>query len=118
MKKESGYVQYEPSDSCLHVDLEDGKIDLSVFLSNETDSSNELLNAIAAWADDTSPVIICPHFTVAAPVDYLIDMNQMPAYDNHIDIDAKPIFDAIKAEMLEQIERINALVFASGMEEP
>jgi hypothetical protein len=113
MKNETGYVHYEPSDSLVHVELESGKIDLSVFLCNETDSSSELIYAITSWSEDTESVIIAPHFTVAAPVDYLIDMHQMPSHSNHIDVNAKPIFKALREEMIEQISRIDALVFSS-----
>ena len=35
----------------------------------------------------------------------------MPAYDNAIDECARPVFDAIRREMLEQVARIDALQF-------
>ena len=54
---------------------------------------------------------IAPHFTIAAPVDHLIEGHQMPAYDNAIDECARPVFDAIRREMLEQVARIDALQF-------
>lgn len=110
----SHYISHEPTDEIIYVRLEDGKIDLSIFLSNECDSSTQLLAAMQAWVTDAAPVIIAPHFTVAAPVDYLISGHEMPAYNNHIDIDAKPIFSALRAEMMAQIERIDALVFEAS----
>lgn len=108
---ESGYVSYEPNNETVIVRMESGKIDLSVYLSNETDSSIEIIKAITSWADDSASVIIAPHFSIASPVDYLIDMNQMPARQNRIDATSKPLFDLVKAEMLEQVKRIDALIF-------
>lgn len=108
---ETWYVSYEPSDQMVFVRLEDGKIDLSVYLSNEVDSGDEIYAAIEAWASGEESAIIAPHFTIASPVDYLIEGHQMPSFNNNIDADAKPLFDAIRAEMAAQIARIDALVF-------
>jgi len=105
------YTSFEPKNVLVFTSLVDGKIDLSVYLSNETDDDAELIEAMTAWVDDTKAVIIAPHFTLAGPVDGLIDLHEMPALDFNIDLDAKPIFDALKAEMLEQIKRIDSLIF-------
>lgn len=115
---EHGYVSFEPENELVFVRFENGKIDLSVYLSNETNEEQAMLASVTAWADDSSPVIIAPHFTVASPVDYLIDMHEMPAHNNHIDANAKPIFDALRAEMVAQIARIDALVFEDPDSQP
>lgn len=108
------YVAFEPANQMVFVDLANGKIDLSIYLSNECGDDDGIIPAMEAWLDDTAPSIIAPHFTVASPVDYLIDGHEMPAVGNVIDIDAKPVFDALRAEFAKQIARIDALVFAKS----
>lgn len=99
------------NDEMIFTDLVGGKIQLTVYLSNLTDQRDELLEAMTAWVDDSNNVEIVVNFSVSSPVDYLIDGHKMPAYQDHIDMDAKPVFDALKAEMLEQIKRIDSLTF-------
>ena len=111
---QTGYVSYEPKNEMVFVRLEDGKIDLSIYLSNECNSEEALVNAMTAWVEDSDSVIIAPHFTLASPVDYLIDGHKMRHYGNAIDEEARPVFDAVKREMLEQIARIDALKFGKG----
>lgn len=104
-------IAYEPSDQMVFVRLDNGKVDLSVYMCNDCDSEQGLIDAMTAWIEDEATAIIAPHFTIASPVDYLIEGYQMPAYDNAIDEDARPVFDAIRREMLEQVARIDALQF-------
>jgi len=92
------------------VRLVDGEIDLSTYLSNEIEAPNGLVEAMTAWIDDTAPAIIAPHFKISSPVDYLIEGHEMQTGD--IDLDAKPIFDALRKELQEQIARIDSLKFA------
>lgn len=93
--------------------LEDGKIDLFVSMSNECHISGKLNSALRAWVNDTDPVEIRQHFTISAPVDYIVqgyaDVNGL------IDLDTKPMVDAIRAEMLTELARIDALVFSSEL---
>ena len=35
----------------------------------------------------------------------------MRSHDNAIDMESKPVFDALRAELLAQVARIDALVF-------
>lgn len=104
------YVSYEPENESVFVRLIDGKIDLSVYICNELEVDDKLDDAIVAWAEGTDPVIIAPHFKVSSPVDYLIEGNT-----NHgsglIDFDAKVVFDALRAELQEQIDRIDELKY-------
>ena len=109
-----GYVAYEPKDKMVFVRLREGKIDLSVYLSNECSEAAEMEPVIEAWFNDTHPTIIAPHFSVSSPLDYLVDGHQMPAHGNEIDMDAKPVFDALRAELTAQVERIDALIFKDG----
>lgn len=104
-------VAFEPEDQMVFVRLEDGKIDLSVYFSNDCGDPGGLEDAMTAWLDDSSVAVIAPHFKISSPVDYMIEGHEMRAYDNAIDESARPIFEAIKREMLEQVARIDALVF-------
>lgn len=106
-----GYSHYEPKDQMVLVRLHEGKIDLSVYLSNECSHAVEMEAVIKAWFNDTHSTIIAPHFSVSSPLDYLIDGHEMHAHENAIDMDAKPVFDALRAELIAQVKRIDALIF-------
>ena len=106
-----GYVTYEPKEQMVFVRLHKGKIDLSVYLTNECEEAAEMMPVVTAWSEDTHPAIIAPHFSVSSPLDYLIDSHEMHAHENAIDMDAKPIFDALRAELIAQVARIDALNF-------
>ena len=107
-------VAFEPTDQLVFVRLEDGKIDLSVYFSNQCGVPGGLEDAMTAWLEDTAYAVIAPHFSVASPVDYLIEGHEMPAHGNAIDEKARPVFEAIKREMLEQVARIDALVYKAA----
>lgn len=99
-------------DAMVSVELKDGKIRLYTYLSNY---SNDDLDAVMLdWIESENEVCLLMNFTPASPVDYLIEGHEMPAHNNHIDIDAKPVFDALRAELLAQVARIDAIVFAKG----
>ena len=94
--------------------LNAGKIELLVSLSNEIDTSDALNAALLAWVEDTDPVEIKQRFTISAPVNYMIqgysDVNGL------LDAEAKSVFDAIRAEMLVEVARIDALVYSAELE--
>lgn len=104
---EDGLVSYEPKDQLVHVDMCDGKIELSIYF-DELDEN--ILPVIDAWFNDTCPVRIQPRFSVSSPVDCLIELNEFYQSET-IDIDSKPIFDALRAEFIAQVARIDALTF-------
>lgn len=101
-------------DPMVFTSLEDGKIKLIVSITNEVDTGVELADALTAWVDDTDPVEITQTFKISSIVDYL---NHSHQYGNGlIDPDAKPIFSALRAEMLAEIARIDALVYSPEIE--
>ena len=102
------YVSYEPENQLVFVRLDNGKIDLSVYLSNECDSGFEITQAILTWAEDSKSVIIAPHFSISSPVDYLVEGH---GFEGKVDINAKPVFEAVRAEMVAEIARIDAIVY-------
>lgn len=104
------YVTYEPENESVIVRLIDGKIDLSVYICNELEVADKLDEAIVAWAECTDPVVIAPRFKVSSPVDYLIEGNTNDE-SGLIDFDAKVVFDVLRAELQEQIDRIDELKY-------
>lgn len=104
-------VSYEPENQLVFVDMENGKICLSIFFSNECETDAQLFNAMTAWVNDSDIATISPHFSISSPVDYLIEGHQLISNTEVIDKDSKPIFDAVKREMLDQIKRIDSLIF-------
>ena len=107
-----GEVAYEPVDEMVFVQLDNGKVDLSIYMCNECSYEQGFIDAMTVWIEDeATAVIIAPHFTIASSVDYLIEGHRMPTYDNAIDEDVRPVLDAIRREMLEQVARIDALQF-------
>lgn len=115
------YLTYEPENEMVYVRLmEDGTLDLSIYLASEMVCSDEdeIEQAVVAWALGKDSVIIAPRFKVSSPVDYLVEGHQMPAYGGRIDAKAKPVLDALRAEMLAQVARIDGLEYKEVGEEP
>lgn len=106
-------VVFEPKDQLVFVRLENGQIDLSVYFSNECESPDDLVAAMEAWIDDTDTAVIKPHFRISSIVDYVVVFHEIWGSKNKVDAEAKPLLDAIKREMLEQIARIDALSIVS-----
>lgn len=105
-------LAYEPQNSMVLVKLVDGKIDLHIYLSSDCDFSETLYAVMETWIEDESkPVCIAPHFTVAAIVDYF-ENYKMPHRGNHLEENIKPTVDALRAELEAQIKRIDAFTYA------
>lgn len=102
-------VAFEPKDQLVFVRLEDGKIDLSVFFSNELGEPGNLVESMTAWIEDTAVAVIAPHFKISSPVDYIIEGYGIYGSETEMDGPAKPLLDAVRREMMEQIARIDAL---------
>lgn len=107
---EEGYIKFEPTDELVFVEIMDGKIDLSLYFCNECGTSQELFDAVTAWAEDTGPVVIEPHFKISAIVDYMVDMHELHLIKK-LDIKAKETIDLIRAEFQAQIDRIDAIEY-------
>lgn len=104
---------HEIHDEMVHVDLRNGKLRLCIELSNADDGEKlEALDAaVDAWDGDEQSGVDC-FFTLTEILDSSIEMHQIPANENRIDIDAKPLFDAMRAELSEMIQRIDAIKYA------
>ena len=104
-------MHIERSDDMLHPRLGANGVELFCYLSDAIDET--LDEAMAAWGNGNEEVAISTQFALSDALDSAIDMHQMPAYDNAIDTDAKPMFDAMRAELMAMVERIDALTFAT-----
>lgn len=108
---DEGEVAYR-SEECVFVELlDDGKVELSIYMSSECDMSADMNAVIGAWSTGSAYAVIEPRFSIASPVDYLVEGHSMPRYGNAIDESARPVFDAVRRELVQQIERIDALTF-------
>lgn len=104
-------MHIERSDNMLHPKLGENGLELFCYISDAIDET--LDEAMAAWGNGNEEVAISTRFTLSDALNSAIDMHEMPAYDKAIDADAKPMFDAMRAELVAMIERIDALIFAT-----
>ena len=104
-------MHIERSDDMLHPRLGANGVELFCYMSDAIDEA--LDDAMAAWGNGKEEVAISTQFALSYALDSAIDMHQMPAYDNAIDAKAKPLFDAMRAELAAMIERIDTLKFAT-----
>lgn len=107
-------MEIEQRARCFHGRMVDGKADFQVYISNECD--DQLFEAVAAWADESESVSIAHHFNLPDILADSIDGHER--HDGIIDPDAKPIFDAMRNDMLEMIRRIDSLQYWSAKEIP
>lgn len=78
-----------------------------------SDGMDEFVDeAMEAWEQSDEAVSISTRFTLTQALDSAIELHVMPAYGHDIDADAKPLFDAMRAELSTMIERIDALKFS------
>ena len=100
-------VAFEPKDQLVFVRLEDGKIDLSVFFSNELGEPGNLVESMTAWIEDTAVAVIAPHFKISSPVDYIIEGYGIYGSETEMDGPAKPLLDAVRREMIADSTFLN-----------
>lgn len=103
-------MHIERSDNMLHPRLGRNGVELFCCLSDVIDET--LDEAMATWGNGVEEVTISTQFALRDALDSAIELHQMPAYDNAIDAEAKPMFDAMRAELVEMLGRIDALKFA------
>ena len=102
-------MNIERSDDMLHPKLGKNGLELFCYLSDAIDET--LDDAMAAWGNGSEEVAISTRFTLSDALNSAIEMHEMPAYDHAIDAAAKPMFDAMRAELMAMVERIDALTF-------
>lgn len=92
-------------------EIKDGKLFAVVHLSDCNDY--DLDDAMEKWGNGEEEVSISTLFSLATILDSAIDGHALygdPA--NGINANAKPLFDAMRKDLVEMIERIDALKFA------
>jgi hypothetical protein len=96
--------------------LEDGRLSLRVFV--EKDNSDAENQAIAAWRDDEDDVnvLLDLRFTLTSILDRAEGFSLLPGEYEKIgprllDQRAKPFIQAMRAELIEMVERIDALKY-------
>ena len=102
-------MHIERSDGMLHPELGENGLELFCYLSDAIDET--LDDAMAAWGNGKEEVAISTRVTLSDALNSAIEMHEMPAYDHAIDADAKPMFGAMRAELMAMVERIDALTF-------
>lgn len=90
-------------------DLTEDGFKLCIVLS---DDDPDLFGEIAKAWDDDDPIELLIGFKLSDALETAITSHEMPAYENAIDSAAKPLFDAMRAELSAMIDRIDALKFA------
>lgn len=63
-----------------------------------------------AWVEGTHEAVIAPHFTVASIVDFF-QQYAIQHKGDALEDDIKPTVDALRAELVEQIKRIDSFVY-------
>ena len=104
-------MHIERNNDMLHPKLGENGLELFCYISDAIDET--LDEVMAAWGNGNEEVAISTRFTLSDALNSAIEMHEMPAYDSAIDADAKPMFDAMRAELVAMIERIDALTFAT-----
>jgi hypothetical protein len=104
---------FEQKDCVVFTDLVDGRISLSTSLSNIGDHEEIALrySDLDAQYDTDNEVSIFFNFTPMSILDTLIDGRKRWT-TCEFDKEDKPIFDAMRRELAEMIERIDAMEFA------
>ena len=104
-------MNIERRETMLHPRLGANGLELFIHISDALDES--LDDAMAAWGNGNEEVVISTQFALRDALDSEIEMHEMPDYGRAIDAKSKPMFDAMRAELAEMIERIDTLTFAT-----
>ena len=101
-------LHVEREETMLHPGLDNRGVRLTCYLSNYCD--DDLDDVLLAWHAQEE-VSISNHFRLSDVVACAIELHEMPAYDGAINEAAKPLFDAMRAELAQMIATIDGLVF-------
>lgn len=103
----------EREDVMVHPTLIGGRLRLSTFISNYYDldeGETHLQSVIDRWNDEHE-VGISFNFWPSGILDSMIDLHERYPARTSICEEDKPMFDALRAELVQMIERIDALKF-------
>jgi hypothetical protein len=87
---------------------DDGLVELAISLAK---NEGKLLDVIEEFRSDEKALWLEFTFYIGSIVDHVIDLHEIVGGGGKVDICAKPLLDAIRKEMMEQVERIDKLTF-------
>ena len=108
--------QFRIDDSSVFSELDsDGRLRLFLHFSAEGGLEDAMWDAIEAWQDDVpgDPCLeVC--FRLSDALEFELEGNEIPWTDGLIDPVAKPRIDAMRAELLQMVARIDGVKYASA----
>lgn len=110
MKKENEIPEdFTFEDQNVWTELRDGNVVLHTTLSNCGSDSYD--RDLSEWFNHEQECVLISEFQISGIIDGVIDMHGLVSYKGAIDLKVKPLVDALRAEFVKQIERIDAMVF-------
>ena len=98
------------TEPCLHDKLEpDGRMTYGIYLSNECPDDG-IEKAFQAWLDDSEPVYINYRFSIRECIEDSIAFRKLHNVDGLVaEEESRPVFDALRAELLEMVARLDEI---------
>ena len=99
---------------CLHDKFEeDGRVTYGIYLSNEC-PDDRIEPALEAWVDDSEPVYINYRFSIRECIEDSIYFRKLHNVDGTVvEEESRPVFDALRAELLEMVARLDEIRYES-----
>lgn len=99
----------------IFMDLKDGRIECE--LTHSTDGCQDYMLDMVEHilvTEGRASILIHSTFPLAEPLDTAIHMNGLWGSTVEIEASSKPLFDAMRAELMEMVARIDTLKFISA----
>lgn len=99
-------------EECLHHDIEDGEVTFGIFFSTQTEDDEAVLDALHRWVNTDEDVSLNFRFTIRDCINNVVDFRRYVAEEGIVMETAdKPMIDALRAELAEQLARLDAIKF-------
>lgn len=98
------------TEPCLHHKLEeDGRVTYGIYLSNECPDDG-IERAMEAWLGDEEPVYINYRFSIRECIeDSIVFLKFLNVDGLVVEEESRPVFDALRAELLEMVARLDEI---------
>jgi len=97
----------------LHDKLEEGRVTYGIYLSNECPDDG-FEEAIEAWLNGSKPVSIHYRFSIRGCIEFSIALSRRRNIEGTVvEKEDRPLFDALRAELLETIARLDEIRYES-----
>lgn len=93
----------------VHCDMANDKASFCVYISNTCDP--HLDGVLTDWLENEGEVGMAFHFSLPQILDDAIDMRCIHRDKARIELESKPLFDAMRSDLEQMLERIKALEF-------